>query len=175
MHHNLPVHLLDPDMRAKDTLAALTVAILAGFATQVFAEATSPSASTSAAPTAAAIHPDVQRALDYKLPQADCARPQVSRGNNDATAVERFQRSMKRYTACLQAYNETLFNDLTFLHGSVAHGATQAQADQIGARVLAVGLAINMLKSGGVALSAEQQQKMASMLPATRPATPAAH
>ncbi len=161
-------------MHVKTALCALTLALAAGFCPSALAEEMPVAAATSAAPAAGTTHPDVQRALEYKLPQADCPRPQMSRGSNDPTAVDRFKRSMKRYTDCLKAYDETLFTDLKFLHGSVAHGATQAQAEQIGARVLAVGQAISMLKSGGIALSAEQQQQMAAMLPAARAAAPAA-
>ena len=158
-------------MYVKNTIRALTLALAASFCTPMLAAEVP--AATSAAPASAAVHPEVQRALEYTLPQADCTKPQMSRGNNDATAVERFQRAMKRYTGCLQAYDETLFNDLTFLHGSLAHGATKAQAEQIGTRLLAVAQAINLLKSGGVALSAQKQQQMAAMLPAN-PAKPAA-
>ena len=160
-------------MHANTALCALTLAIVAGFCTAARAEAMPAEAAANAAPAVGTVHPDVQRALAYTLPQADCPRPQMSRGSNDPTAVDRFKRSMKRYTDCLKAYDETLFTDLKFLHGSVAHGATQAQATQIGARVLAVGQAINMLKSGGIALSDAQQQEMAAMLPAARTAAPA--
>ena len=163
-------------MHVKHTICALTLtlAMLATLTAPVLAEELPAAVAPGAGQAATSTHPDVQRALDYTLPQADCPRPQMSRGSNDPTAVDRFKRAMKRYTDCLKAYDETLFNDLTFLHGSVAHGATQAQAEQIGARLLAVGLAINMLKSGGIALSAEQQQRMAAMLPATRAAAPVA-
>ena len=175
-------------MLNRPSLCVLTLAFLTWATTPMQADTLPPAAAVAMPPAAAvamppaaadvpasaavAAHPDVQRALAYKLPVANCERPQMSRGSNDATAVERFQRSMKRYTQCLRAYDETLYGDLLFLHGSIAHGASQAQAEQIGLRIVAVGQAIGMLKANGIQLSAEQQLKMSSLMPAA-PAAPA--
>ena len=96
---------------------------------------------------AAEIHPEVQSALDWQLPENSCGdRPQIIGAEPDVydpaqdTTVRydvdyyklgRHERKMKRWDACITGYKEDLMNEFEVLKNCARHGLTQAQADTI--------------------------------------------
>jgi hypothetical protein len=96
---------------------------------------------------AAESHPQVQAALDWQLPDNICGDEPVLIGaeldvvdpSQDITyrydvdyyKLERHERSMKRWNACITEYKEDLMNDFEALKNCAQHGLTQAQADTI--------------------------------------------
>ena len=95
---------------------------------------------------AADIHPEVQKALDYTLPELTCTKPQlpgvskdvidpatgaVNRADVDSYTLGRFERAEKRWMKCLTKYKKGLMKDFEKLKGSASHGLTQAQANVI--------------------------------------------
>jgi hypothetical protein len=94
---------------------------------------------------AADIHPDVQKALDYNLPELTCTKPElpgaskdvvdsngnVTRADVDSYTLGRYERAEKRWNKCLAKYKKGLMKDFERLKNSAAHGLTQAQANTI--------------------------------------------
>ena len=95
---------------------------------------------------AADVHPEVQRALDYQLPELTCTKPHlpgvskdvvdpatgaVNRADVDSYTLGRYERAEKRWMKCLTKYKKGLMKDFEKLKGSAAHGLTQAQANAI--------------------------------------------
>lgn len=106
----------------------------------------------------------VQAALDYKVPENTCSKPEVVAGGanvsppiQDASSVsifegsstasvsdvdsyerERQERKENRWNNCLAEYKNGLLNDMERLKGSAQHGLTQEQAHAIVANMALV-------------------------------------
>lgn len=95
---------------------------------------------------AAEVHPAVQKALDYSLPELTCEQPEipgvgkdvydpatgaVNRADVDSYTLGRFKRAEKRWKKCVAKYKKGLFKDFESLKASAQHGLTQSQADTI--------------------------------------------
>lgn len=95
---------------------------------------------------AADIHPEVQSALDYTLPENTCEQPKlpgaskdyvdpatgaVRRQDVDSYTLGRFERAEKRWKKCVTKYKKGLMKDFERLKSSASHGLTQAQANAI--------------------------------------------
>ncbi len=106
-------------------------------------------ASLILAPTigfSAEVHPEVQKALDYSLPELTCTQPHlpgsskdivdpatgaVNRADVDSYTLGRFERAEKRWKKCVTKYKKGLMKDFERLKSSASHGLTQAQANAI--------------------------------------------
>jgi hypothetical protein len=147
-----------------------------GLAVPVSAEpaATSPSpgtpapAATQAAAPDGSVHPDVQRALSYQVPAPTCTPPEIRRSNQNAGQLERNERATKRYTKCLEAYQQGLFDDFKFMQSVVRHGVTMPQAEQIAGNMSKIADAIKSLKGRGVALAQDQARIISTGLSGNR-------
>lgn len=95
---------------------------------------------------AADIHPEVQKALDYSLPELTCSKPDlpgaskdvidpatgaVNRADVDSYTLGRFERAEKRWKKCVTKYKKGLMQDFERLKSSASHGLTQEQANAI--------------------------------------------
>lgn len=100
----------------------------------------------TAAAYGAEIHPEVQKALDYTLPELTCEQPKlpgvtsdvvdpatgaVNRADVDSYTLGRFERAEKRWKKCVTKYKKGLLKDFEKLKASASHGLTQAQANAI--------------------------------------------
>lgn len=97
----------------------------------------------------AAVHPDVQRALDYKLPESTCTPPTVRRKNQNPGQAEAVERKQKFYFKCVEEYQKGLFADFQFLKDSVTHGVTMPQAAVIKDHLETVAARIKQLQNTG--------------------------
>ena len=91
--------------------SAATTAPAAATAAPATAAVTTTAPSASAA-VAGPVDPEVQKALDYKMPENPCTPPIVRKANQNAGAVEKIQRAQKRYAECVTAYQKGLFSDI---------------------------------------------------------------
>lgn len=92
------------------------------------------------------IHPDVEKAVKYTLPEMTCAKPElpgaskdvvdpatgnVQRADVDSYTLGRFERAEKRWKKCLTKYKAGLMEDFERLKSSASHGLNQTQATKI--------------------------------------------
>ena len=91
------------------------------------------------------VHPEVQAALDWQLPEHDCgAQPRMRKGSDyanethetvhsdtDTYTRKRYQRKMKRWDKCMGKYRNNLIKEFGRLKDSVRHGMTPAQAELV--------------------------------------------
>lgn len=95
---------------------------------------------------AAEVHPEVQRALNYNLPELTCKQPKlpgaskdvvdpatgaVNRADVDSYTLGRFERAERRWKKCVTKYKKGLMKDFERLKDSASHGLTQTQANAI--------------------------------------------
>jgi hypothetical protein len=109
-------------------------------------EASAPSGNAAAVATAApaAIHPEVQRALDYQLPVLPCEQPKFISSHGVFQSNRNLQR-LRRYFGCLNEHTARLAADFDWLKNSVRHGVTPDQANRIGNNLVGVRRAIQMM------------------------------
>ena len=94
----------------------------------------------------AEVHPEVQKAMAYGLPELNCEKPElpgvskdvidpatgaVNRADIDSYQLGRFERAEKRWMKCLTKYKKGLMEDFGDLKESARHGLTEVQAKQI--------------------------------------------
>lgn len=103
----------------------------------------------------APVHPDVQRALDYRLPEDPCVAPAPRRTNQNPGQAEHFERQQKSYLRCIEDHQKKLFSDFQFMQASVQHGVTMPQAATIKDHLELIAATIKQLKLKG----AESQQR----------------
>lgn len=90
------------------------------------------------------VHPKVQEALDWQLPQNPCAKPallataaNVSNGDDyaqsdtDSYTIKRYERKQRRWEKCLKKYKAGLMEDFSALKDSAQYGLTKPQAEAI--------------------------------------------
>ena len=109
-------------------------------------EAGAPSGNAGAVATTApaAIHPEVQRALDYQLPVLPCEQPRFISSHGVFQSNRNLQR-LRRYYGCLNEHTARLAADFDWLKNSVRHGVTPDQAKRIGNNLIGVRRAIDMM------------------------------
>lgn len=90
-------------------------------------------------------HPEVAWALAYALPADECQRPNVRRGNDNATRAEKFRRQAKRYTGCVKTYQEARLIDFNRIKDAAVHGLTTAQAQALRSHLQAIASRIKEL------------------------------
>jgi hypothetical protein len=148
-----------------------TVQVAHADATATPAAAT-PAPATPAAPAAttapAPLHPEVQRALTYVVPETTCVKPDVGLSNPSAGRFERIERAQKRYVKCLEGYQQQLFGDFVFLRDSVRHGVTQSQADAIAGNLRKVHEQIRTVQALGGVITQDQARIITSMMSGNR-------
>ena len=128
-----------------------------------------PAAAAPAAPAAPApLHPEVQRALAYTVPETTCVKPDVGLSNPSAGRFERIERAQKRYVKCLEGYQQQLFGDFVFLRDSVRHGVTQTQADAIAGNLRKVHEQIKTVQALGGVITQDQARIITSMMSGNR-------
>ena len=114
------------------------------------APATTAVTTTAPSPSAAVagpVDPDVQKALDYKLPENTCTPPIVRKANQNAGAVEKIQRAQKRYAECVTAYQKGLFADIQAMaDAGTKHPITAAQTEIIKRHMALVATTIKSFK-----------------------------
>ena len=115
------------------------------------AAAATPTAAPATATSTAAVHPDVQRALSYKLPEMDCAAPVVRQKNQNPGQAEAYERKMHFYIRCVEDYQRVLFVDFKFMQTSVSHGVTMAQAAVVKTNLESIAARIKLLQNTGSA------------------------
>ena len=126
--------------------SAATTAPAAATAAPATAAVTTTAPSPSAA-VAGPVDPDVQKALDYKLPENTCTPPIVRRANQNAGAVEKIQRAQKRYVECVTAYQRGLFADIQAMAAAgTKHPVTAAQTEIIKRHMALVATTIKSFK-----------------------------
>jgi len=90
----------------------------------------------------ATTHEKVQSALDWQLPDIECAKPETrgkrfavvdSTGDRAQTDVDSYtlgrqERKMKRYNTCVTAYKQVLNDDFESLKNCAQYGLTKHQA-----------------------------------------------
>ena len=95
------------------------------------------------------IHPEVQAAIEWQLPEHSCgAQPRLRKGADyanethetvhsdiDSYTRQRHQRKHKRWNKCMGKYRNRLIKDFGRLKGSVRHGMTQSQAETVLAKL----------------------------------------
>tara|TARA_Y100001934_G_C12311553_1_gene755193 strand:+ start:1104 stop:1550 length:447 start_codon:yes stop_codon:yes gene_type:complete len=84
------------------------------------------------------IHEEVAAALEWRLPANECSKPNnfehpsnLVDGEVGSYPVERHKLKVRRWQECLETYRERLMRDFELLKGSVRHGLTHQQANQI--------------------------------------------
>jgi hypothetical protein len=128
----------------------------------------SPAAPTAVAAPVAPLHPEVQRALAYTVPETTCVKPDVGLSNPSAGRFERIERAQKRYVKCLEGYQQQLFGDFVFLRDSVRHGVTQPQADAIAGNLRKVHEQIRTVQSLGAVITQDQARIITTMMSGNR-------
>ena len=137
------------------SFATLSLVAVVGHADTPAPAATTASATpTATASTAVVAHPDVQRALDYKLPESTCAAPVVRRRNQNPGQAEAYDRKLKFYFKCVEDYQKGLYDDFKFMQTSVSHGVSMAQAAVVKSHLETIAARIKELQNTG---SAAQQ------------------
>ena len=119
-------------------------------ATATAAPATAAVTITAPSPSAAVagpVDPEVQKALDYKMPENPCTPPIVRKANQNAGAVEKIQRAQKRYAECVTAYQRGLFADIQAMaDAGTKHPVTAAQTEIIKRHMALVATTIKSFK-----------------------------
>jgi len=84
------------------------------------------------------LHEEVAAALEWELPVNECSKPRSieryslrSDGDVDFSSFDQYKLKEKQRQKCLENYREALLTDFEFLKGSVKHGLTKQQANQI--------------------------------------------
>jgi hypothetical protein len=92
------------------------------------------------------VHPEVEKAITYSLPETNCEQPvlpgvskdvidpatgAVNRADIDSYQLGRFERAETRWMKCLTKYKKGLMEDFGALRDSARHGLTEDQAKQI--------------------------------------------
>ena len=84
------------------------------------------------------LHEEVVAALEWELPVNECSKPRSvdryslrSDGDVDFSTIDQYKLKKKQRQKCLDNYREGLMRDFELLQGSVQHGLTQQQANQI--------------------------------------------
>jgi hypothetical protein len=77
------------------------------------------------------IHPDVQAAVDWQLPENDCEPPRVKQSHVTTGQEQKLKRATKKYEKCMSQYSAILAEDQQKMMDSAAHGLTQIQANTI--------------------------------------------
>ncbi len=147
---------------------AILPANLAAHADVAAPAAPATAAAGPAPATPVPLHPDVQRALAYTVPETSCVKPEVGLGNHSAGRFERVQRAQKRYVKCLEGYQQQLFGDFEFLRDSVRHGVSRSQADAIGANLRSVHERIKTVQSQGAVITQDQARIITTMMSGNR-------
>ncbi len=78
--------------------------------------------------SAFADHPEVDWALAYKVPEAECKKPNSRRSNEVAGRADRYERKLKRYIRCVKEYQTVLISDHQRIFKAAEHGINQEQA-----------------------------------------------
>jgi hypothetical protein len=77
------------------------------------------------------IHPDVQAAIDWQLPENDCKPPSLKQSHVTTGQERKLERATRKYEKCMSEYRAILAEDQQKMMDSAAHGLTQSQADTI--------------------------------------------
>jgi len=84
------------------------------------------------------VHPDVQVALDWKLPAHDCEPPTVKQSHVTSGQERKYKKAAQKYEKCMNKYKSGLVEDQKKMMGSAVHGLTQDQADIIMSNMKAI-------------------------------------
>ena len=111
------------------------------------------SAVSAGAVSSAAVDPELQKALDYRLPANECTAPVNRKSNQNAGAVEKQQRAQKRYAECVGKYQAGLLADLqtmtaTAKRALAAKQLTNPQGDTIKHHMETIAATIKSLRGG---------------------------
>lgn len=79
---------------------------------------------------AESVHPDVQAALDWQMPENECEF-KIRRTNVGGREDRLYKKAMKKYEKCNASYLAGLASEREELMAVAHHGLTQAQADTI--------------------------------------------
>ncbi len=111
-----------------------------------------------AAPTAVAeqteMHPEVKKALEYRLRKNTCEPPKRRQSNVVSGQSRKMKKALEKYENCIIDYKKEIFEDFNQLKGSAQYGLTQDQADQILRKMAVIQKAIE--SKFGVPLSDEE-------------------
>ncbi len=79
----------------------------------------------------AEIHPEVQAALDWKLPPSGCEQPRVKQSSVIPDRNRKFDKAAKKYRKCMKKYHASLMKQHQEMMEVAKHGLTQEQAEII--------------------------------------------
>ncbi len=79
---------------------------------------------------AESVHPDVQAALDWQMPENECEF-KIRRTNVGGREDRLYKKAMKKYEKCIASYLAGLAAEREKMMAVAHHGLTQAQADTI--------------------------------------------